>query len=180
MSVGLALLLFDTGQEHATSGAAYAERVNECRDAAAALSVTSLREVSDVGSLAPIANDVVRRRARHVVSENERVLAVAQLLGLGRASDIGPVLYDSHSSLRDDYEVSTPELDLIVEEAMQAGALGARMTGAGFGGSALVLLDRKDITQVTKQVLAAFERAWGRTPTVREVSPSGGASPQPL
>jgi len=180
MSVGLALLLFDTGQRHSTSSAAYAERVNECRVAAAALSVTSLREVSDIGSLELLVDDVVQRRARHVVSENERVLAVAELLGLGRPRDIGPVLYDSHSSLRDDYEVSTPQLDLIVEEAMQAGALGARLTGAGFGGSALVLLDRKDITQVTKQVFAAFERAWGQAPTVREVSPSAGASPQPL
>ena len=126
-------LLIDSGVTHATSGAEYAVRVAQCQDAASLLRVDSLRDISDPDLLVTLDDPVLRARARHVVTENSRVLAVAALLRDGRVREVGTYLTASHASLRDDFDVSTSALEMIVNTAMDAGALGARVTGAGLG-----------------------------------------------
>jgi galactokinase len=173
----LRFLLVDSGVTHATSGAEYANRVAQCRDAASMLSVDALRDVTDEAVLAVFDDPLLRARARHVVTENERVLAVAELLRAGRLREIGHHLLASHASLRDDFEVSTPALDVIVETSVNAGALGARVTGAGFGGAALVLVDAALAKSVTEAVTQAFQRRGWTPPGVVAVTPSAGARP---
>jgi galactokinase len=128
----VAVLVVDSGVPRALADTAYAERRAECETIAKALGVSSLRDTTP----AQVAGEP---RARHVVSENRRVLAFADALRHGDIDALGPLLLESHASLRDDFEVSTPELDSLVEDAVRAGALGARLTGAGFGGSVVVL-----------------------------------------
>jgi galactokinase len=140
-AAGLRLLVVDTGAPHQIVDSQYADRRRSAELAAAALGVASLREASP-HRVEQLTDGVLRRRARHVVSEIARVQAVVALLESGRIGDIGPMLYASHASLRDDLEVSTPELDRIVDAARAAGALGARMTGGGFGGSAVILAEK--------------------------------------
>jgi galactokinase len=172
---GLALLLVESGNTHMTSGAEYATRVAQCRAAAKALSVTRLRDVRDVSEVNRIADPVLRARARHVVTENDRVEQAAALLRSGRLRDVGRLLLASHESLRDDFAASTASLDLIVESAMVAGALGGRVTGAGFGGCSIVLLDRLSEGAVIASLQDAFTRSGRRRPLIRKVAPAGGA-----
>jgi galactokinase len=110
-----------------------------------------------------------------VVTENARVLEAVELLRAGELDRLGPLLAASHASLRDNYEVSSPELDTAVEAAVAAGAVGARMTGAGFGGSAIALVPRDLTGQVDEQVHAAFAAAGFGPPEVSQVVPSDGA-----
>ncbi|RYV52256.1 galactokinase [Pengzhenrongella frigida] len=163
-SEGLALLVVDTRAEHQLADGQYAARRTACEDAATQLGVATLREL-DGASLevilarlvdAGVPAEVARRRVRHVVTEIARVTELVALLDAGRARDIGPVLDASHASLRDDYEVSCDELDLVVEVARSAGALGARMTGGGFGGSAIALVDAGRVDTVASAVAQAF------------------------
>ncbi len=176
-AAGLALLLVDSGARHSTSGRIYAERVDQCRASAEALGAASLREVHDVADVERLPNRLLRARARHVVTENARVHAVVDLLRLGRPDEIGPQLVASHASLRDDFEVSTPALDLAVESALAAGALGARLTGAGMGGCVVVLAERSRAEEVTDDVRRAFSARGEAAPPVVEVRPSAGAAP---
>jgi galactokinase len=126
-------------------------------------------------STEPIADPTLARRARHVVTEIARVRDVVARLDAGRTREIGPALTASHASLRDDYEVSCRELDVVVDTASAAGALGARMTGGGFGGSAVVLCSADDAARVWTAIEAAYrERGWDR-PTTWNVGPSAGA-----
>jgi len=105
---------------------------------------------------------VLRRRARHIITENDRVLKTVDRLSSGRLRDIGPILSESHASMRDDFEISVPELDTAVEGALAAGALGARMTGGGFGGSAIALIRAPELDDVSRAVEAAFaDRGFG-------------------
>lgn len=171
---GLALLVVDTGKAHATAGSGYADRVAQCAEAARLLGVRELRDVVDVADLALLANPLLRARARHVVTENARVREAVRLLRAGSILDVGPLLTASHASLRDDFAVSTPALDAVVEAAVAAGALGARLTGAGFGGSALVLVDVDRADAVAHAVTAAVAAAAHRSPTVRRVEASSG------
>ncbi|MFL6288199.1 MAG: galactokinase [Actinomycetes bacterium] len=171
------LLLIDSGVPHATSGAEYAVRVAQCREAASLLGVDALRDISNPDLLTTLGDPVLRARARHVVTENARVLAVADLLRAGRVRDIGTYLTASHASLRDDFDVSTPALELIVNTAMDAGALGARVTGAGFGGAALVLVDNTLTESVRAALSEAFERQGWQPGKIRQVRPSAGARP---
>ena len=134
----------------------YRERVVQCADAAHALGVSTLRDVSDPATVELIDEPVLRARARHVVTENRRVLEVVALLDAGRLAEIGPHLIASHESLRDDYGVSTPALDLVVDTALGCGALGARMTGAGLGGSVLVLAEQSVVPQIAYAVQKAL------------------------
>jgi galactokinase len=120
-------------------------------------------------------DDEVRRLVRHVVTEDQRVERVVALLESGETRAIGPVLTEGHASLRDDFRVSCPELDLVVEAALTAGALGARMTGGGFGGSAIVLAEAGDVEAVTKAVEDAFAAAGFTAPRVFEAVPAAGA-----
>jgi galactokinase len=169
---GLALLVVDTRAEHRLTDGQYAERRAACEAAAAQLGVGTLREVDPavledaLGRLtdSAVPADVARRRVRHVVTEIARVTELVTLLGTGRARDAGPVLDASHASLRDDYEVSCPELDLVVDAARAAGALGARMTGGGFGGSAIALVEAAAVESVAATVAGAFAAQQLRSP----------------
>jgi galactokinase len=131
-------MTLDSGAAHSHADSGYNDRRSECRDAAAALRVTSLREATeaDVERL----HDPLAARVRHVVSENARVDAMVAALAAGDLDDAARLLDASHASLRDDYEVSVPEVERTVERLKAAGAAGARMVGGGFGGSVLALL----------------------------------------
>ena len=142
------------------------------------MNVPALRDVelADLdGALEQIEDPTIRRRVRHVVTENARVLEVVDLLSQGRTDAIGPLLIASHESLRDDYEVSSGELDAAVEAAVSAGALGARMTGAGFGGCAIALTATSAVAQVAAATESAFERLEFRRPRIFAASAAGGA-----
>ncbi|MGQ0777860.1 MAG: galactokinase [Pseudonocardiales bacterium] len=154
-AAGLTLLVIDTRAPHRLVEGQYAARQRSAEQAAAALGVPSLREAHLLDGLA---DPLLRKRARHVVSEIARVREVAELLDAGQIRDIGPLLDASHTSLRDDAEVSSPELDCVVDAARAAGALGARMTGGGFGGSALALTERAAKTTVADAVRIAAAR----------------------
>ena len=177
-SAGLSLLVIDTRAAHRLADGAYANRRAACEEAAAILNVPALRDVelADLdGALEQIEDPTIRRRVRHVVTENARVLEVVDLLSQGRTDAIGPLLIASHESLRDDYEVSSGELDAAVEAAVSAGALGARMTGAGFGGCAIALTATSAVAQVAAATESAFERLEFRRPRIFAASAAGGA-----
>ncbi|MEP7763827.1 galactokinase [Sanguibacter sp. 25GB23B1] len=164
----LALLVIDTRAEHQLVDGQYAARRTTCEAAAAALGLGTLREVTDLesaldrlsaaGVLDASGQDpeVVAHRVRHVVTEIARVEEVLALLEEGRTADVGPVLTAAHASLRDDYEVSCEELDVAVASALRAGALGGRMIGGGFGGSAIALVRASDVEAVATAVARAF------------------------
>ncbi|MDQ4092943.1 MAG: galactokinase, partial [Actinomycetota bacterium] len=179
VAAGLALLVVDTRAPHRIVDGQYAARRRSAEQAAHELGVPHLRAAprERVDSLT---DPVLRRRARHVVTEITRVRNVVALLRSGRIRDIGPLLNASHASLRDDLEVSSPELDCAVDAARAAGALGARMTGGGFGGSALALVNHTATTTVTQAVLAAAAHHAHPQPTVLRVLPSPGAHALPL
>lgn len=175
----LAVLVIDTRAHHALADGEYARRRADCELAAEQLGLPSLRPLNAPGAdldqaLARLTDDRLRRRVRHVVRENARVDQVVALLNDGRIGEIGPLLTDSHVSLRDDFEVSAPELDVAVDAALAAGALGARMTGGGFGGSAIALVRRPDTGKVADAVRDAFRRNNFAEPISREVEPAEG------
>ena len=175
---GLSLLVIDTAVRHSLGDTAYPERRATCQAAAAELGVPALRDVDPAeltAALDKLADPVVRRRVRHVVTENARVHRVAELLDTGRLAAIGRELTQSHVSLRDDYEVSCVELDTAVDAALAAGALGARMTGGGFGGCAIALVQEDAVGDVTSAVVAAFATAKFARPRVFGTEPSAGA-----
>jgi galactokinase len=175
-AAGLELLVVDTGTSHTHADGGYGDRRRECEEAAARLGVPALRDVDDVAALAALDDDVLRRRARHIVTENARVLEVVHILrGDADPRSIGPVLSEGHASLRDDFEISTPELDACVDAALAAGAHGARMVGGGFGGSAVVLVDRDGAEAVAEAVRDRFAQAGYAAPRTFDVVPSAGA-----
>ncbi|MDQ2796998.1 MAG: galactokinase [Actinomycetota bacterium] len=178
-AAGLRLLVMDTRAPHRLVDGEYAARRGDCEAAARRLGVPALRDVSaqDLdASLTALPSDRLRRRVRHVVTENARVLAVvAALSGSTDPRAIGPALTASHVSLRDDYEVSCRELDMAVDSALGAGAWGARMTGGGFGGSAIALVDTDQADAVAAAVTAAFAAARLIEPKIFSVTPSPGA-----
>ncbi|MFF0909470.1 galactokinase [Microbacterium enclense] len=174
---GLKILVIDTLVEHAHSSGGYRERRASCEKGAAAFDVAALRDlgVGDLPRAAEILDDVTFRRVRHIVTENQRVLDTVAALDADGPRAIGDLLTASHVSMRDDFEISVPELDLAVETALSSGALGARMTGGGFGGAAIALLDSDLVPAATEDVLAAFAAAGFRRPNVFTVTPSEGA-----
>ncbi|MEV6245833.1 galactokinase [Streptomyces sp. NPDC051742] len=175
---GLRLLVVDTRVKHALGDGAYAERRAGCEAGARALGVKALREVSAVHlpeTLARLGDETILRYVRHVVTDNARVERTIALLDAGDTRAVGPVLTEGHASLRDDLRVSCPELDLVVEAANAAGALGARMTGGGFGGSAVVLVDSDRADAVAAAVGKAFAEAGYAAPGVFPAVPSAGA-----
>jgi galactokinase len=176
---GLKLLVVNTGVKHALGSSAYADRRHDCLLAAAELGVAALRDVPPDemdSALARLSDAVIRRRARHIISEQGRVLEVVRLLEAGRPDKVGPVLTAGHRSLRDDFEVSCVELDTVVDVSLADGALGARMTGGGFGGSAVVLLELAAVASVTLAVVDAFVAEGFAKPEVFEVVASDGAA----
>jgi galactokinase len=163
-AAGSRLLLINTRARHDLSDGGYGRRRAECEEAARLLGVSSLRDITDAADTARLADPVLRRRARHVVTDNQRVL---QVTGLLRGSpgdrpdtyrEIGRLLTQAHSSLRDDFEISWPEADAAVEAALAAGALGARMMGGGFGGCVLALVPEAASGPVRGAVSEAY--AW--------------------
>ncbi|MGC9378471.1 galactokinase [Streptomyces sp. MH13] len=176
---GMRLLVVDTQVKHSHSEGEYGKRRAGCEKGAALLGVNALRDVAYGeldAALERLADDEeVRRLVRHVVTEDERVERVVSLLESGDTRAIGPVLVEGHTSLRDDFRISCPELDLAVDTALASGALGARMTGGGFGGSAIVLTEAADVDAITKAVEEAFASAGFTAPRVFEAVPSAGA-----
>jgi len=178
-SSGLRLLVVDTQVKHAHSEGEYGKRRAGCEEGAAILGVTALRDVKFAEldeALARIDDEEIRRLVKHVVTEDERVERVVTLMTTGAdAREIGPVLVAGHASLRDDFRISCPELDLVVDSSLAAGAVGARMTGGGFGGSAIVLAEEADVPAITKAVEEAFAAAGFTAPRVFEAVPAPGA-----
>jgi galactokinase len=173
----LSVLVIDTRAPHRLVTGEYAVRRDTCERAAAALGVPALRDVSDLGAaLARLQDSVARKRVRHVVTENQRVLDTVALLRNGSATKIGPLLSASHASLRDDYQVTVPELDLAAETAESAGAYGARMTGGGFGGCVIALVDTDAADRIAEAVVAAFAARGFTRPDWFTATPSPGAT----
>ncbi|MDQ1667838.1 MAG: galactokinase [Actinomycetota bacterium] len=178
MADRLRLLVIDTRVHHGNADGAYGDRRAACERAAKTLGLQALRDIDLAGlddALARIESAEDRARVRHVVRENARVLETVEALNRRDWQVVGDLMVASHESLRDDYEVSCDELDTAVESALVAGALGARMTGGGFGGSAVALVPSEATAAVTDAVAAAFAaRGWAE-PSTFEVSPSDGA-----
>ncbi|QXE39313.1 galactokinase [Streptomyces sp. GMY02] len=179
---GLRLLVVDTRVKHALGDGAYAARRAACEAGARALGVRALRDIPYARLPAALdrlagagESEEVRRCVRHVVSDDHRVERTIALLDAGDLRAAGPVLTEGHASLRDDLRVSCPELDLTVTTALAAGALGARMTGGGFGGSAIVLTEEPAADQIAKSITEAFESASFTPPRIFPATPSTGA-----
>jgi len=171
---GLALLVIDTRAEHQLADGQYANRRATCEAAAARLGHATLREIGAgaelEAALAVLAEpgdaeaETTVKRVRHVVTEIGRVEDFVTLLAAGRVAEVGPLMDASHASLRDDYEVSCAELDLAVTVARASGALGARMTGGGFGGSAIALVDSGSVDRIATAIAEAFGAAGFTSP----------------
>ena len=178
-SDGLTLLVVDVKAPHRHVDGEYAARRKSCEQAAAELGVPALRSIAyeDLdAALARLSDDVVRRRVRHVVTEIRRVEDAVALMHAGRLRDVGPLFTASHVSLRDDFEITVPELDVAVDTALGAGALGARMTGGGFGGCIIALVNTTEAPAVLTAIEKAFASHNFQTPTSLAATPSAGAS----
>lgn len=174
---GLALLVLDTRVKHDLGDGAYAALRAGCERAAALLGLPALRSLQPSGladALTRLPSELVPL-VRHVVTENARVEAAVAHLDAGEPAALGPILTAGHASLRDDYRVSCPETDLAVEAALAAGAHGARMTGGGFGGSVIALVDTAGVERVAAEVTAAFRDAGYSEPRTLTAVPAEGA-----
>lgn len=175
-AAGLQLLVADTNTPHRLTDGGYGRRRRECEDAARELGVHSLRAVTEPDELRRLPDPILRRRAHHVVTENARVLTVVDLLRDGSdPRTIGPLLVGSHTSLRDDFEVSTPQLDAAVQAAIDAGAHGARMTGGGFGGSIIALVDTDRVDAVAAEIRERLHARGFASPRLFVAVPAAGA-----
>lgn len=173
----LSILVMDTRVSHSHTTGGYAERRAACEAGAAAMGASSLRDVSvaDLDRAHELLDDVTFRRVRHVVTENQRVLDTVRALNEEGPLAIGALLDASHVSMRDDFEISIPELDLAVETARAHGAIGARMTGGGFGGAAIALVPHARVAEVETAVKDAFAAQGFTEPVTFTVTPSVGA-----
>ncbi|WP_043627541.1 galactokinase [Nonomuraea candida] len=172
---GLSVLIIDTQAHHEHAGGEYAKRRAECESAARKLGVPALRDVTDLAAALGRLQGDERKRTEHVVAENHRVEALVGLLRAGAVTEIGALLNASHLSLRDLYEVSSPELDVAVEAAIRGGARGARMTGGGFGGSAIALVPVERLDSVRDSVSAAYAERGFKAPRFLPATPARGA-----
>jgi galactokinase len=174
-AAGARLLLINTRARHDLTEGAYGQRRAECEKAARLLGIPSLRHLTNVGDTGRLADPVLRRRARHIVTDNQRVLSVVDLLRSGALDaypQVGRLLTEAHASLRDDFEISWPEADEAVASALAAGALGARMIGGGFGGSVLALVPSAAGDAVRDAVTQAFARRSWTAPKFLDATPS--------
>jgi galactokinase len=176
-AAGLVLLVIDTKVSHSHADSGYASRRESCELGAEILGVKALRDVTiaDLEESAASLDPVTFRRVRHVVTENSRVLQTVETLRAQGPAHIGAFLDASHASMRDDFEISCPELDLVVGTARAHGAIGARMTGGGFGGSAIALTPAPDEQAVRAAVVHAFAEAGFKRPDIFTVTPAAGA-----
>ncbi len=177
-AAGLELLIIDTRVSHAHSTGGYASRRASCENGARLMGVSSLRDldVDDLGRAEELLDDETFRRVRHVITENQRVLDTVRTLRESGPTAIGALLDASHVSMRDDFEISVPELDLAVEVARASGAIGARMTGGGFGGAAIALTPHALVPVVSAAVTAAFAARGFGTPDLFVVRAADGAA----
>jgi galactokinase len=174
---GFELLVLDTKTPHALVDSEYATRRRSCEQAARLLEIPALRDVTDLDdALGRIPDAVTARRVRHVVTENARVLEAAEVLRAGRTADLAPLLNASHTSMRDDFEITVPTVDLAVDAAREAGALGARMTGGGFGGCIIALVPAGAAAGVAQQISDRFAEADYGPPEHFVGHPSAGAA----
>jgi galactokinase len=167
---GLTVVVVHSGRARALAGSEYASRRAACEATAARLGAAALRDVS----FDQVRDDPI---ARHVVGENQRVVETAAALRSDDRATLTRLLLASHASLRDDFRVSTPELDILVDSLVKAGAFGARLTGAGFGGCVVALTDRSDTGRIAREVTASYHRATGLTPRAFRVRAVAGAGP---
>jgi galactokinase len=175
----VALLLINSRAPHQHAGGEYASRRASCERAAAALGVSSLREVQDrgVAVLDAVTDPVDARRARHILTDNQRVVEVVAALEVSDFTAMGQILTDSQASMRDDFEITTDHIDLIADTAVAAGALGARMTGGGFGGCVIALVAAGKVDGVSEAVRRAVDNAGYNTPTITRTHAGPGAGP---
>jgi galactokinase len=176
-SHGLELLIIDTQAHHALTDGGYAERRASCESVAAKLSVKSMREITmtQLDSSRSLITETEYIRARHAVTEMKRVLDCVEALSSRDFATVGQLINASHISLRDDYTVSCPELDTAVDASLAAGALGSRMIGGGFGGSAIALIQASKTTQTISAVEKAFADKKFKAPRFFTSLPSQGA-----
>ncbi len=181
-------LVVDTGIKRELGSSVYNDRRRECEEAADAIKkdrpdVKSLRDakLDDIEKIKGKVKENILKRARHIITENDRVLVAKDLLGGGKLSEFGELMYKSHDSLKSDYEVSCPELDLIVDVAKGVkGVFGARMTGGGFGGSAIALIEKKAQDDFEAKIKEAFAEKELDEPKIYPVYPSEGAKVEKL
>jgi galactokinase len=179
---GLAIVVLDSGVRHSLEHSGYATRRAELERALPALGGARPSEVTveaaEAAAVAAGVDEVARRRLRHVVSENERVRACIRALEAPGGPDLealGPLFREGHASLRDDFEASIPELDLLVELAYDGGALAARMTGGGFGGSVVALACARGADELAREVIGAYAARTGRPGSGRVYATADGA-----
>ena len=176
-AAGLELLIIDTGVSHSHSTGGYASRRASCEEGARVMGVPALRDltVDDLPRAQELLDDETFRRVRHVVTEDQRVLDTVRTLREEGPAAIGELMDASHRSMRDDFEISVPELDLAVETALANGAIGARMTGGGFGGAAIALIPSDAVSRLQVAIDGAFaEHGFGQ-PVTFTVSAADGA-----
>jgi galactokinase len=177
----VALLLINSRAQHRHADGEYAARRLACERAAADLRVPSLRDVQDRGLsvLDAVADPVAARRARHILTDNQRVMDTVAALGDSDFAEVGRILTASHASMRNDFDITTPHIDLIADTAVRAGALGARMTGGGFGGCVIALVPGGRAHAVADAVRRAVNDAGYNQPTITHTHAGRGAGPCP-
>lgn len=174
---GLVVAVMDTRVSHRHSDGGYRSRREACEKGASIMGVESLRELSvdDLSLAEQNLDDVTFRRCRHVVTENQRVLEAVSALKSGNMPKLGQLLLESHASMRDDFEISIEELDTAVDVAMSVGAIGSRMTGGGFGGAAIAVIEESKLEALSNQCKKVFAEKGYAEPNIFSVSPSEGA-----
>jgi len=175
---GISVIILDTATRRGLLDSAYNERRVKCEAAARFFGVPALRDVNmaQFQERAGQLHDLTRRRARHVISENERTLAALDVMNHGDAAELGRLFVASHASLRDDFEVSSSELDAIVDCALKdVGCYGARMTGAGFGGCAVALVRAETAKSFANEVATCYQKTTGLSPQIYVCASSDGA-----
>jgi galactokinase len=173
----LEIVVMDTKVSHRLVDGGYAARRAACEEGAKQMGVSSLRDLSvdDLSRAQALLDPLVYKRTRHVITENARVLETVRLLKSSGPQAIGELLYASHESMRDDFEISIDELDCAVETAMKVGAVGARMTGGGFGGAAIALIHSSKVAELKAAVSGAFEARGFAKPELFSVLADAGA-----
>ncbi|SNR31513.1 galactokinase [Actinoplanes regularis] len=167
-AAGLAILVINSNAPHQHVDGEYGARRKSCEESAAILGVPALRDIDVTGlaaALERLGDEVLRKRTRHIVTENQRVLDTVALLRAGSVREIGPLLTASHTSMRDDFEITVAQVDVAVETALAAGAYGARMTGGGFGGCVLALVDDDRAEATADAVASAYAERGFDAPT---------------
>ena len=174
---GLELLVMDTRVAHRLTDGGYAARRQSCEEAAQLVGVSSLRDLTAaiLEESKHLLSEVAYKRARHVVTENERVIQTVELLSGSGPKSIGQLMIESHASMRDDFQISISELDVAVETALAEGAFGARMTGGGFGGAAIALIESAKVSNLTTVVLEKFRDQGFVKPEIFKVTADEGA-----